>query len=145
MKRYVFATAVMALGGLIVGVGARSPETLQQPVAGTANIEDGRQLFMTYCASCHGPSGHGDGPVGDALHVRPPNLALLAKRNGDQFVAARIERLIDGRDLMTAHGTMEMPVWGDAFKDREGLSDQSVKVRIEAIARYLASIQERSS
>ena len=100
---------------------------------------------MTYCASCHGPSGHGDGPVGEALPVRPPNLALLAKRNGDQFVAARIERLIDGRDVMTAHGTMEMPIWGDAFRDREGLSDQSVKVRIEAIVRYLASIQERSS
>ena len=119
--------------------------TRAQGATDTAVTESGRALFMTYCASCHGPSGHGDGPVGDALHVRPPNLALLAKRNGDQFVAARIERLIDGREVMTAHGTMEMPIWGDAFKRREGLSDQSVKGRIEAIVRYLATIQERSS
>jgi mono/diheme cytochrome c family protein len=145
MKPYVLAMALAASGATMALTSSNPPGTLQDHSAGTSSVEDGRQLFATYCASCHGPSGHGDGPVGGALHVRPPDLALLAKRNGDQFVAARIERIIDGRAVMTAHGTMEMPVWGDAFTRREGLSEPSVKARIQAIVRYLASIQERSS
>ena len=86
----------------------------------------------------------------DGLKAAPYDLILLDVRLPDMDGLDAIPRC---RELapdtpiivMTAHGTMEMPIWGDAFRDREGLSDQSVKVRIEAIVRYLASIQERSS
>jgi mono/diheme cytochrome c family protein len=145
MKSYLLAMTLAVSGAAMALTSSKAPETFQEHAAGTPGVEDGRQLFATYCASCHGLSGHGDGPVGGALRVRPPDLALIAKRNSDQFVAARIERIIDGRTVMTAHGTFEMPVWGDAFTRREGLSDQSVKARIQAIVRYLATIQERSS
>ncbi len=36
--------------------------------------ELGRQEFMNYCASCHGESGMGNGPVAEYLSVTPPNL-----------------------------------------------------------------------
>ena len=145
MRTYWLMMALAASGAGGALASSKPPDTPQEHAAGIASIEDGRQLFATYCASCHGASGHGDGPVGAALHVRPPDLALLAKRDGDQFVAARIERIIDGRDVRAPHGTMEMPVWGDAFTRREGLSELSAKARIQAIVRYLASIQARSS
>jgi hypothetical protein len=38
-----------------------------------------------------------------------------------------------------------MPAWGEVFKRRPGLDDRAVKARIEAIVRYLKSIQEQSS
>jgi mono/diheme cytochrome c family protein len=28
-----------------------------------ANIERGKKIFNIYCIACHGPTGHGDGPV----------------------------------------------------------------------------------
>ncbi|MBN8549233.1 MAG: cytochrome c [Deltaproteobacteria bacterium] len=38
------------------------------PVAAhAADIEKGKVAFGIRCASCHGPEGHGDGPVGKAL------------------------------------------------------------------------------
>src|SRR2546427_8478727 len=35
-------------------------------------------LFRSQCASCHGATGGGDGPLAKSLSVRPPALADLA-------------------------------------------------------------------
>jgi len=35
----------------------------------------GVKLYATYCASCHGPEGKGDGPVAATLSPRPANHA----------------------------------------------------------------------
>jgi hypothetical protein len=53
--------------------------------------------------------------------------------------------VIDGRDV-GSHGNPDMPVWGDAFRvSRGGLSEPGVKARIDAIVRFLDSIQERTA
>ncbi len=109
----------------------------------TADVDGGRAVFVTFCASCHGSSGRGDGPVSDDLRHRPADLTQLAKRNGGVFNAATIHGIVDGR-AVKAHGTMEMPVWGDAFKWKEGLPEDAIKARIDALVRYLESIQERA-
>lgn len=104
---------------------------------------DGRALFQANCASCHGVSGTGDGPVAPSLRSKPSNLTKLAAGNGNIFPSARTARIIDGRDV-GAHGNPEMPVWGTAFKmTRGGPSEDEIKARIAAIVRYLESIQER--
>ena len=75
----------------------------------------------------------------------PPSLTSFAVRNGGVFPSERVRRIIDGRDV-AAHGSFEMPVWGDAFKrTREGLSEAASAARIDAIVRYLDSIQERAT
>jgi mono/diheme cytochrome c family protein len=108
--------------------------------------ETGRGLFLTNCASCHGADGRGAGPVTDSLRVRPPSLTEFAVRNHGVFPEERLHRIIDGKDqTVRAHGSFEMPVWGDAFRKREGLSDDAVRARIEAIVRYLSTIQERQA
>lgn len=128
---------------LMTSVG--SAATAQQNPGATARSEDGRTLFLTYCSSCHGTSAHGDGPVAADLLTRPADLTQLATRTEGAFLAAMIQRMIDGRDrYIKAHGSIEMPVWGDAFK-REGLSEEAIKARIEAIVRYLRSIQQQST
>jgi mono/diheme cytochrome c family protein len=38
------------------------------------SIAAGASLYTTHCASCHGPTGLGDGPVGLTLNPRPANL-----------------------------------------------------------------------
>jgi len=118
--------------------------TRAQRASDTAVIESGRGLFTTYCASCHGVSGRGNGSAAEALRHRPTDLTQFAAQNGGVFNGARIHRFIDGRTVITAHGTMEMPVWGDAFKWRQGLDEDAIKSRIEAIVTYLSSIQERT-
>ena len=60
------------------------------------------------------------------------------------FTSEWLRRIIDGGDAsVRSHGSMEMPVWGDAFKKRQGLSQEEANARIEAIVRYLGLMQDR--
>jgi mono/diheme cytochrome c family protein len=105
---------------------------------------NGRALFLEHCASCHGASGRGDGPVASSLRDFPGDLTQFAKRNGGVFPSAKVLRIIEGRDV-GAHGSGEMPVWGHVFRTMPSeTSDGSATARIEAIVRYLESIQERA-
>ena len=118
-------------------------ETVQVRTA--SPTESGAVLFRTYCASCHGTDARGAGPMTAQLRRLPPSLTSFAVRNGGMFPAERVRRIIDGRDI-ASHGTTEMPVWGDAFRrTREGLSEKAAAARIDAIVRYLESIQERAT
>ena len=47
------------------------------------------------------------------LKAPPPDLTLIAKRNGGTFPDTKIADLIDGRQPKNAgHGTSDMPIWG---------------------------------
>jgi mono/diheme cytochrome c family protein len=113
-------------------------ERIQVPSTGVNDL--GAQLFRTHCASCHGTTGHGDGPLAVQMRRTPPDLTQFTRRNGGVFPGERVYRIVDGRDV-SSHGDREMPVWGDIFK--LGSSGGAVKARIDAIVRYLAGIQER--
>jgi mono/diheme cytochrome c family protein len=75
----------------------------------------GAQLFARFCASCHGAQGRGDGPVAPTLKVEVPDLTRLVKRQGDPFPVEQVRRIVDGREVIAAHGARRMPVWGYEF------------------------------
>jgi len=117
-------------------------ESLQLPSSGPNH--PGGQLFKVYCASCHGLTGRGDGPVAEQLRKPPPDLTKYAARNGGVFPSERLREIIDGTGVAT-HGDRDMPVWGDAFqRSRDGLTPEGATKRIDALVRYLETIQERS-
>ena len=118
-------------------------ESFQLP--STAPNDPGSQLFRSYCASCHGTTAQGNGPVAEYLQRPPPDLTQYTARNGGVFPRERVYGIIDGRDVPT-HGDREMPVWGDAFKATPGGSSAAaIKARIDAIVRYLEGIQTRAT
>jgi cytochrome c553 len=43
--------------------------------AGAAAGDPGAQTFQTYCQTCHGPSGKGDGPAAAGLNPKPASFA----------------------------------------------------------------------
>jgi mono/diheme cytochrome c family protein len=47
------------------------PEPMAEPASGEPDVAAGAQLYATYCASCHGAEGHGDGPVSAGLNPKP--------------------------------------------------------------------------
>jgi mono/diheme cytochrome c family protein len=104
----------------------------------------GRQLYLAHCATCHGTSGRGDGPMAQYLRVAPANLASIAARNKGVFPAATIQKIVDGRQMLTLHGSA-MPVWGDAFSPAGNTAeDEAAAAKIRAIVTYLESIQDRA-
>ncbi len=105
----------------------------------------GRQSYITYCRSCHGQEGRGNGPVASALRTPPADLTQIAKRRGGKFPADEISAHIDGRVDLRAHGSREMPVWGEYFGEVTGgggLSDEMVRDSLLVLVHYLESIQQ---
>jgi len=106
---------------------------------------DGKQLYLSACASCHGASGHGDGPVANALKSPAPDLTQLAGTHGGQFPRTLVIETITGERTVTAHGTREMPVWSRRFGTggfgAPAVASVYAHRNIEALANYIESIQ----
>ena len=49
------------------------------------------------------------------LKVPPPNLTVLAKKNKGVLPFSAVYEIIDGRKTVMAHGTRDMPIWGDRY------------------------------
>jgi mono/diheme cytochrome c family protein len=129
---------LLASAGLAAALAAPAQQTAEAPLMG----ETGVDLFKTYCASCHGVSAKGDGPIAEHLRNRPPDLTLIAKRAGGKFDEERVYRIIDGRRPVRGHGNADMPVWGDAFKrSGQGGSEDAIKARIDALVEHIRSLQ----
>ena len=135
---------------LAIAGAAMIAALLFMPVAAAAQdapmkqTTPGGEVFRTYCASCHGTSARGDGPLAASMKRKPANLTEIAKRNGGQYPSDLVFRTIDGRQPVRGHGGPDMPVWGDAFERSREAGDQArVKSVIQSLVDYLESIQLR--
>jgi mono/diheme cytochrome c family protein len=106
--------------------------------------KQGRFLYEIYCSNCHGEKGGGDGPTAEVLTVKPPDLTRIAERHDDEFPDAEVRRIIDGRDIVRAHGRSQMPLWGLAFQQLETdkVQENEVRAKIDQLLAYLKSIQK---
>lgn len=108
----------------------------------------GKDLYVRFCASCHGVTGRGDGPVAGSLKVEVPDLTLIARRAQGMYARDRIEKIIDGRHLLVAHGSRTMPVWGEDLSRLEiGNPDaeRSTRIVILRLADYVWLLQKPSA
>ncbi len=106
----------------------------------------GGQTYKTYCMNCHGVDGRGDGYIADSLKQTPSDLTRLTERNGGEFPAERVRRLIDGRDEVRLHGSREMPIWGDALLWPEEESPERrahVERRIGELVAFVETLQAK--
>ena len=83
--------------------------------------------------------------MSEVLRKPPADLTKFALKNGGVFPAERLRRIIDGRDV-PSHGDRDMPVWGITLRtSRDAGGYDSVEARIEALVRYIQSLQERAA
>lgn len=104
----------------------------------------GPEMYRTFCAPCHGLEGKGNGPAASALKKAPADLTLLSQKNGGKYPAQRVRDYIEGKDAKTtdAHGSREMPIWGDVF--RNIANDQgAVTYRLFTLSSYLETLQAK--
>ena len=144
-KRHVLQIAVAI--GVLTALSLTTTVTLvaqesKEVNKGLASV--GKGLFRGYCRSCHGTEGRGDGPIAESLKVPPSDLTRLTSETGE-FPLEKVVKRIDGRDKVAAHGSKDMPVWGDIFQKTEGGgTEEVVSHKVTALAHYLWSIQAGS-
>lgn len=128
--------SVMCVAMLCLAAGAVQAESK----AGSAE-------YVGACASCHGISGHGDGPLAEYMKVAVPDLTQLAAANDGVFPLLQVIHIIDGRTGVRGHGSM-MPVWGNRYKNEVSMdtgdygAELIVRGRVLSLATHLEAIQE---
>jgi mono/diheme cytochrome c family protein len=117
-----------------------APQTKKATEPDSYLVVSGDELYRTYCASCHGLDGKGGGPAAEALKRQPPDLTTISKRNGGKFPEFRVGNIIDGYETIAAHGTREMPVWGDLLPQHRDAP--LLKLREHNLTEYVRSLQK---
>ena len=134
------SVGILSIAAAILGL-AWSAQRAGPPKERLIDSIEGRALYKTYCATCHGPEAKGDGPRAATLKVAPPDLTRISARYRGTFPLMRIERIISGEEeLPRGHGPM--PVWGPVFSQVDRDRDLG-RVRIDNLARYLRDIQSK--
>jgi mono/diheme cytochrome c family protein len=108
--------------------------------ASAAEAAGGELLYRRYCASCHGVTGRGDGPVAGALQPPPTDLTHSNSEVPD------LMQEIAGRNATRAHGTSEMPVWGQVLEEslvKEPHRRRTTLMHLRAVAEYVRSLRQR--
>jgi mono/diheme cytochrome c family protein len=103
----------------------------------------GQQMYTAYCAVCHGLGGKGNGPAAEALKVPPPDLTALAKTNGGKYPSDHVRSAIEGDLHLPAHGSKEMPAWGNLFWRMSQGHRSEVQLRVSNLNQYIESLQAR--
>jgi len=124
MKRFLLVV-IMIMAIMLTGCGAGNESENAEAIppvpaefAGKTNplgadaASAGADVFDGYCASCHGESGHGDGPAGASLNPAPKNLAELQTQIGDDYLFWRISTGKPGTSMVAWQGILtEEQIW----------------------------------
>ena len=136
VRRAIVGIAVVLLWAFAAQPQAQVKKEPIKPVAAS----DAGAMFQSYCAACHGKDGLGNGPAAKALTKAPADLTRISTRNGGKFPAVKVKRYIEGLDEVPAHGSRDMPMWGELFRS---LDRDTSMIRVQALSDYIEKMQQK--
>jgi len=139
---WIVPAMILALMTMTSAQDQAKPEIKHVPIKQTSPAS-GAEMYKTYCAVCHGTDGKGNGPAAEALKVPPSDLTTMATRNGGKYPAMKVTAMLHGEEVLAAHGTKDMPIWGNLFRSMSAGHEAEVQQRVTNLNKYLESIQKK--
>jgi mono/diheme cytochrome c family protein len=102
------------------------------PSARAQNQAEGQKLYATYCVSCHGEKGKGDGVAAGSLPVKPKDHTNGAVMN--QMTDQSLVDLISKGGGATGKSSF-MPAWGASVNEKQ-VRDIVAYIRTLAVPPY---------
>jgi mono/diheme cytochrome c family protein len=147
LRKPLLVVVFLAICTVLPPAGLVLAQTHKPEMISPGKVTTGALEYRRYCAPCHGTDGKGNGPVAPTLKKQPADLTQIEKGHAGQFPAEWVRKYIDGTDMIPAHGTSDMPIWGIEFsKGTPGVSKRpqhEVDTRIRLLVDYLKTIQEK--
>jgi len=138
--------ALLVCAGTVVAQDqsmAQSDKTIKHvPIKSTSPVS-GKDMYVAYCAVCHGTEGKGSGPAAGALKVPPTDLTMLSKNNGGKYPSLKVSSAIHGEGGLPAHGSKDMPVWGSLFWNLSSGHESEVQQRVSNLTHYIETLQAK--
>ncbi len=138
-----FALILIVLLPLGVLAQQASKPDVKKVKAPYTSPASGKEMYTTYCASCHGVDAKGNGPAAPAMKTPPTDLTILSKNSGGKFPSDRVSAILEGKTELAAHGSKDMPVWGKVFWKMSQGHQSEVQQRVYNLSKYLESVQQK--
>ena len=139
LKRPIVAVIAITLVAAM-SYADQSTSKVTIPVTRT-NPTDGKQMYTSYCAPCHGVDARGTGPVAPALKTPPTDLTLLSRMNHGKFPSSHVVSVLQNGADIPSHGTLAMPVWGPILANMNQTQPHETLLRMSNLSRYLETVQ----
>ena len=140
MLKRLLVIPVVAAVALTMGFADQSTRKVTINVTKT-DPTNGKQMYTSFCAPCHGVDGRGHGPAAPALKAQPTDLTGLAKANHGRYPDTHIVSVMRFGIDVPAHGSAEMPVWGPILAKISKVNPQERELRTSNLSRYLETLQ----
>ena len=108
---------------------ARAADDFEAKVQ-AADAARGAQVFQQYCATCHGPQGLGDGPVGKTLNPPPRNFQEAKFKYGNTS-KDHFDVITNG--AASKGGSPLMAPWGKVIPEQDRM----------ALVKYVESLKKK--
>ena len=112
---YTISFVLLCAAGLIVALllaaipsGSQNVTVKPKPIV-YIPPDDGREMYVTYCAPCHGMTGEDNGPAAPAFKHAPANLTILAKTHGGKYPEDTVKTTLIFGTKVPVHGDAKMP------------------------------------
>jgi len=107
-------------------------ELIGTPTIWAQNAAEGKKLYSTYCSTCHGEQGKGDGTAAASLPVKPVDHTSGAAMNKltDKFLMD-----VTSKGGSSVGKSSFMPSWGGALNDGQ-IKDVVAYIRSIAVPAY---------
>ncbi len=126
MKTNTRAVLLISVLAGTTGFGSVSAESDQADA-----VKRGEAHYLFFCGHCHGADADGKGPYSKLLKITPVDLRAL-QQTGDESIAERVLKAVDGRHEVGEGQEQKMPIFSDNLE---------VKTVYE-ITEYLKTIQK---
>jgi mono/diheme cytochrome c family protein len=104
---------------------------------------DGKAMYSSYCAPCHGVNGRGNGPLASSLKRTPPDLTMLSRNNGGVFPAENVIGVIGHGTSASSHDKAGMPDWAETLGKIDQTNKLDTSLRISNLSKYLGTLQSK--
>lgn len=145
MLKSSFVLLFSATAAAFIGVAQQPTTTIKKVPIKPTSVASGQQMYTTYCAACHGANGTGNGPAAPALKVPATDLTTLSQKNNGSFPEAHVAAVLRFGVENPAHGTADMPVWGNLMETLGPASankQEAVQQRISNLTDYIKQMQK---
>jgi hypothetical protein len=146
-KAAIFLLSFFAVGGYAISAVNWNTAGTKVPTffSSVLTSASGQEMYMVYCAGCHGKDGRGKGQSSRLCTVSPVDLTQFARNNHGIFPTKWVSGVLHHGTGRPPRGQGYMPVWEPLLRSMHGEPPDVTETRLQNLTDYVKTLQVKTA